>query len=133
MVIMVMEVLLLTLHLSSSSFLQVMTRYRAWRNLKSWDYILIFNRREFAHLGHIDDDVAGGVEDEHEVVPAVRLSAQGCQWRSVPYWTICMRILVRYYFVILKIWRIWNEDFAKTLVSAVRNPRIGGYDLKFWR
>ena len=77
MVIMVMEVLLLTLYLSSSSFLQVMVRYRAWRNLKSLDYKWIFIRWRSAHLGHIDDDVAGGVDDEHEVVPAGEVVSPG--------------------------------------------------------
>ena len=38
---------------------------------------MIFNRREFAHLGHIDDDVAGGVDDEHEVVPAGEVISPG--------------------------------------------------------
>ena len=39
---------------------------------------------EDAHLGHIDDDVAGGVDDQHEVVPPSKVVSPGGPVKNFP-------------------------------------------------
>ena len=68
-VIMVMDVLILVLLHTASSVLQVKLRKRARRNLKSCQHISEEDECDYKKVDyHIDDNIAGRIDPEHEMV-----------------------------------------------------------------